>query len=211
MEFLAKAGLGGLLALALAGYIVAERRGSAPGMWATKPLASACFLLIALPPVDRWLIGALALSFVGDLLLIPRAPRVFRAGILVFLIAHLAFIAAFAARGFASWWTVLSLAILSLAAWAVARRLLPRVDRALKAAVLAYVVVITMMVAAAAGAVANGAPPLLLGAALAFYANDLLVARDRFLQKDWRNRLVGLPLYYGAMVLFAVVASGSIL
>lgn len=67
--------------------------------------------------------------------------------------------------------------------------------------------VISAMVAAAAGAVGAGASPWLLGAALAFYGNDILVARDRFVVRDWRHRLVGLPLYYGSMAAFALIAS----
>lgn len=43
-------------------------------------------------------------------------------------------------------------------------------------------------------------------AAIAFWANDILVARDRFARRTWLNRLYGLPLYYAAMVTFALTA-----
>lgn len=201
--------LSGLLALALAAHLAAERKGSVLGMWLTKPIASACFVLLAIPPVDPWLFAAILLSFVGDVLLIPKDARVFRAGIVAFLVAHLAFVAAFAARGIHWAYAAGALVPLALLAWVIARWILPTVPAALKPAVIAYIVVITTMVAAAVGAVAAGADPLLLVAAIAFYLNDILVARDRFVTKDWRNRLVGLPLYYGAMVLFALQASAS--
>lgn len=210
MEPLVLGSLVTILTAALAGYLAAERRGSAFGMWTTKPLASACFVLLALPALDRWLLTAIVLSFAGDLLLIPRASRVFRAGILAFLLAHVAFLAAFVARGIAWGWAGLALMPLGFATWGIARRVLPGAGADLKPAVLTYMVVITLMVASAAGAVAGGASPMLLAAALGFYANDILVARDRFVAKDWRNRLVGLPLYYGAMMLFALIASGSL-
>jgi len=209
VEFLATASLVGVLAVALAGYLAAERRASSFWMWVTKPLASACFVMIALPPLDPWLFAALVLSFAGDLLLIPREPRVFRAGILVFLLAHLAFVGAFAAEGIAWDYAALALVPLGLIAWRVATWILPTVGADLKPAVIAYMVVITGMVAAAVGAVAAGAAPLLLPAAIGFYANDILVARDRFIKKDWTNRLVGLPLYYVAMVLFALSTTAS--
>jgi len=41
-------------------------------------------------------------------------------------------------------------------------------------------------------------------AALAFWTNDLLVARDRFVTSRPWHRAVGLPLYYAAMVAFAL-------
>lgn len=210
VEPLAIASLLAVMAAAIAGYLAAERAGSMFWMWITKPLASATFVLLALPPLDPWLFAALVLSFAGDLLLIPRAPRVFRLGILVFLLAHVAFLAAFAAQGIAWGFAAVALVPLVGAAILVARRILPRVSADLKPAVLAYMVVITAMVAGAAGASAAGASPLLLVAALGFYANDLLVARDRFLQKSWINRAAGLPLYYGAMVVFALLTSGSL-
>lgn len=194
------------VALAVAGYLVAERRGHMLGMWLTKPLASALFVALAIPPRDTWLFAALVLSFLGDLLLIPKEPRIFRAGILVFLLAHVAFIAAFLAMGVAWTWAAGALAPLLLAAALVARWILPRVSRDLKLAVLAYMIVITAMVAIAAGSVAAGASPLLLGAALAFWTNDVLVARDRFATRSSWNRVLGLPLYYGAMVVFAILA-----
>ena len=203
-------GILALLILALAGLLWAERRGSRAMMWATKPIASAAFVALGIADgapattTGRLLVLALILSFAGDLLLIPLDPRIFRAGILIFLLAHVAFLGAFAAAGIAWGWLFVALALLALAAWVIARRILPHVSADLRPAVIAYMIVITLMVAGAAGASAAGASPLLLLAALMFWTNDLLVARDRFLAKNWLNRAIGLPLYYGAMVLFAL-------
>lgn len=205
-----------VVAVATGALILAERRDSRAGMWAAKPLASAAFVALGSAdglPADaprRWLLVALVLCFAGDILLIPREARVFRASILTFLLGHLAFVAAFLAYGVAWGWVVIALVPLVAAAALIARWILPRVQAALKEAVLAYMVVITAMVAAAAGAVAAGGPVLLLPAAIAFWANDILVARDRFVQRSWLNRLYGLPMYYGAMVVFALTASGSL-
>jgi len=39
--------------------------------------------------------------------------------------------------------------------------------------------------------------------ATCFYFSDLSVARDRFVQKGYINRLIGLPLYYLGQFLLA--------
>ena len=71
------------------------------------------------------------------------------------------------------------------------------------AAVLAYIFVITTMVALSAGTVAARGP-LLAGAAVLFFASDLAVARHRFVERSSTNKVVGLPLYYAAQLLFAL-------
>ena len=73
----------------------------------------------------------------------------------------------------------------------------------MRGAVLAYVVVISSMVVLAAGATGAGATPLLLAGAVAFFVSDLAVARERFVVKTFTNRLWGLPLYYGGVLLLA--------
>lgn len=192
-----------VIAVSTGGLVLAERSSSQRGIWIAKPLASAAFVALGVPVADPWLFVALVLSFLGDLCLVPKDARVFRAGILLFLLAHVAFVGAFLARG-PSWPLVaIALAPLSLAAIAVARWILPKAARELKGAVVAYVIVITVMVAVAAGSGLMLAVP-----ALMFWTNDILVARDRFVAQSWLNRLAGLPLYYGAMALFALHASG---
>ena len=81
--------------------------------------------------------------------------------------------------------------------------LVPHVAPKMRAPVVAYALVITGMVATAIGAVAAGAPRLLAVGAAMFYASDLAVARDRFVAPGLANRLWGLPLYYGAVLLLA--------
>jgi hypothetical protein len=39
--------------------------------------------------------------------------------------------------------------------------------------------------------------------ALTFTASDVLVARNRFMRREFVNRAVGLPLYYGGQLLLA--------
>ena len=74
----------------------------------------------------------------------------------------------------------------------------------MKTPVSTYLAVISLMVALGAGAFGADRMPILLAAPIAFYLSDLAVARDRFVQRSFVNRVWGLPLYYTAQLLFAV-------
>jgi len=74
--------------------------------------------------------------------------------------------------------------------------------------VVGYMVVITVMVCAASSIL--GVPDLNLSGrvmafsgAVAFYLSDVFVARDRFVKKEFINRLIGLPMYYVGQFLIA--------
>jgi len=199
----------GLTAAALAVLLAAEWRGSRAVRWAAKPLASAGFLAAALSAgalgsgYGRTVLVALVLCFAGDVLLIPRARASFLAGLVAFLLGHLAFAAAFAGRGQdAAWLGAAALAVLPAAAAAL-RWLGPHVEPAMRVPVRAYVAVISVMVLLAAGAVGAAGRPVILAGALCFYVSDLAVARERFVASTPWNRMWGLPLYYGAQLLLA--------
>ena len=196
--------------LALAALLLAERRGSTAGVWVAKPLASTGFVALGLvrgaaaTGYGRWVLAALALGWLGDVLLIPKgAKRAFAAGLGSFLLGHLAFAAAFLVRGVAWPW----LAAGALGAGAVAipvlRWLGPHVPASLRGAVHAYVAVISAMVASATGAFGAAGGAALLAGALGFFASDLAVARQRFVAKSFTNKLWGLPLYYASQLLLA--------
>lgn len=201
-----------VVVVAVALLLAAELRDDAGGRWTWKPLASSGFVAFALAagaldsPFGIAVLVALVLSWWGDLLLIPKAQRAFMAGVLAFLLGHVAFGVAFVLAGVAWPWTTFALAILALPALLVARTLLPRAPASLRGPLLAYISVISAMVALAVGSVVAGTGPLALLAALAFYLSDLAVARDRFLAPGFANRAVGLPLYYGAQVAFGICA-----
>jgi uncharacterized membrane protein YhhN len=200
-----------LLAVGL--LLVSERRGSKPGVWICKPLASTGFVAAAVAggawasTYGRVVLAALCLSWLGDVLLIPKDERVFRAGILSFLLGHVAFLAAFLVRGVAPGWCVVALVGITAPSSLVLRWLSPHLRSEMKLPVRAYVTVISLMVVAAVGTVASAPSWTILAAAVAFFCSDLSVARDRFVQKSFVNRVWGLPLYYGAQLLFAVSAS----
>lgn len=193
--------------------IFGERTGNLRIQGIFKPLTSAMFLLTALMQGPQhsydWLIvTGLALCAVGDVALIRRERSWFLAGLVAFLLGHVAYTMAFNTRA-----SLLSLHAVPMAAIAVVSIGLflyfrPHLGKMLWPAA-AYIVVITLMLisamAVAAGEGDSIGPGLLvpLGATL-FYASDITVARDRFMPGvGFANRVYGLPLYYVAQFLFA--------
>ena len=200
-------------ALLTAGAVIAllifERADARRGIAVAKTLASLGFLWAAWAAdapssaYGRVIFAGLVLCFFGDVLLIPKSRSSFLAGLASFLLGHLAFAGACVVRGVD--WRVAGGAAVVLAApaFVVRRWLAPHVDSAMRAPVLAYIAAITVMVALAAGSFHYRASWLLAGGALGFYLSDLSVARDRFVAHAFVNRLWGLPLYYGAVLMLA--------
>lgn len=186
-----------------------ESKGWRSGAWITKPLASAAFVAFAVQMGARestyglWVLAALCVCWLGDVLLIPSNKGSFRLGILSFLTGHLFYSVAFLVYGVDARWAVLSAIPLGGLAWLVGGLLLENVDRSLRQPVTAYILVISAMLALGIGAWARTQEMVFFIAPGAFYLSDLAVARNRFLQPGFVNRLVGLPLYYAAQVLFA--------
>jgi uncharacterized membrane protein YhhN len=192
-----------------AGLLVAERKSSQSGKWATKPIASAGFLVAAVGagaletvPGTVVVIG-LALSMVGDIALIGRSRPAFLGGLVAFLLGHVAFAIAFALRSFELVPTLVGLGAVGVASGFVWRWVSPHVERPMRVPVAAYVLVISSMVATAAGAISAAHGVLGLVGAVMFYGSDLAVARDRFVAPGFSNRAWGLPLYYAAQLVIA--------
>lgn len=196
-----------LTVLAVGALLASEYHRLRLGIWIAKPLAASGFVAAALAAgalhstYGRWILAALVLSWVGDVLLIPRAsPQIFRAGILSFLLGHAAFVGAFAVRGLDPLTCALA-ALITAGLTALALRWLrPHVPVEMRIPVYAYMAVISAMLVCAAGT--SGAGWILLGA-LMFYISDLAVARDRFVAASFSNRAWGLPLYFGAQLVLA--------
>ncbi len=196
---------------ALAALVAAEVRHDRAGRFRWKPLASLAFVAVPFltgavasdaPEVARWIAAGLVLGAIGDVLLMFESQRAFLGGLVAFLLGHLSYVIAFArtvppARWFEGGMLAVVAAAL-VAAAIVLRWLWPRLG-ALRVPVIGYVAVITSMVV---GGIAV-ATPLATAGAIAFYASDLAVAREKFVVKDVWNRAIGLPLYYGAQLLIA--------
>lgn len=197
------------------GYLAAEYFDSRVAGWLTKPLASAAFVALAAfagaadSPFGEVMFAGFVLSFIGDVLLLPHAT--FLIGLGSFLLGHVAF--AIGASTFLQPAGALSTAAPALAvggllmvtlgtvAW---RWLSPHLQGFMRRAVMAYLLTIGTMVVLTIGAAFAGAPMLLPVGAILFAISDLAVARERFVEKTIRNKVWGLPFYYGAQVLIAL-------
>jgi len=190
-----------LVAIGLAGHLWADVRHHPVARAALKAVASSGFLLVAASHLsaDRYavlLAAGLVLSALGDMLMLGASRPAFLASVGAFLLAHLAYAAAFVPRSQPS----LLVAIVLLAAGVlVVRALWPHLGE-LRVPVLVYALAISAMLLLALGV---GQPLVRVGAAL-FYVSDLTVARDRFVAPGVANRVIGLPLYYAAQVLLAL-------
>ena len=200
-----------LCLVAVAGLLAAERSGSQQGIWLAKPVASAAFIWLGLASgaldstYGKLVLAGLALCMLGDVLLIPRnQPGIFRAGVLAFLLGHVAFSAAFLTLPLSFIGLVGGGALLAVVLWKVLRWMGPALPPDMVAAVRTYMVVIGVMSTLACGVTAAGGPWQVAVGALAFTASDVSVARDRFVKHEFVNRAWGLPLYFGAQLLIAV-------
>ena len=200
---------GALTAVSVLALLIADWRSSRLGQWITKPLAAIGFLLAALTlnALDSsygvWLFVGLVLSFGGDVLLIPESKKAFLAGLVSFLLAHVAYAVAFASLGLDTMGLVYT-GITGLVGGAlILPWLLPHTPQRMKVPVIVYTLAILCMVTLAGGAVAQGANHWVLIGAVAFLISDLAVARNRFVAPGLNNRLWGAPLYFGAQHILA--------
>lgn len=182
----------------------------------TKALEYACkpgcmVLLIAaaaaLDPADgdarTALVVALALSTVGDVLLMLRGDRsdLFLAGLVAFFAAHMAYVVGFSLEGLEAGGLLLGAGLAAALAGRVGRPIVRAVRQGAEAEmavpVAAYVGVISLMVLTAAG---TGDPRAAVGAVL-FAASDSLIADNRFIRARPWAPLAIIVSYHGAQAL----------
>lgn len=207
-------GLVAATALAVTGLLLSEYRGWRPGVWVSKPLASAGFVAVAVSsgalatPYGQAVLVALALCWAGDVFLIPKgAGAFFLVGLVSFLLGHVGFAVAFVLCGPDPIWMAAAALLALPPALVVLRWLRPHLSARMRAPVVAYVVVISLVVVTAVGAAAaTGRSAIALGAGC-FYLSDLHVARDRFVSRSFWNKSSGLPLYYAAQLILATTVS----
>jgi len=178
-----------------------------------KMLASTGFIAIALSvggtssTYGRLVLAALALSWIGDLLLSYSSRPAFLGGLVAFLLGHVAYSLAFGVLGTDARFAAAAAVVLTVGAAAVWRWLSQHVGD-MAGPVVAYIVVISVMVVMAAGAYGSGATALVPIGATLFFLSDIAVARNQFVSPGVANRVVGLPLYYLAQILLASTAGG---
>ena len=194
---------------AVAGLLLAERFARPVAYAVFKLGASTAFVLVSVSlgalgsGYGRWVLAALALSWVGDAALLSRRRDAFLAGLGAFLVAHVCYAAAFLVEAFSLVPFLVALAPALASGIPILRWLWPHLGTIYRKPVGAYVAAILVMCAAAAGyGAATGHWEVLLGALL-FAASDIAVARERFVAPGFRNKAWGLPAYYVAQVILA--------
>lgn len=189
-------------------------------VYIAKPLSTLLVIAAALlslaeptwsPVYTTGVTVGLVLSLAGDVaLMFPEKPGAFLAGLVFFLLAHIAYTVVFLTLGRFSPWDVLSAALLLLAAAGFYRLIRSGLGR-LKGPVIAYMAVISFMVHRALSAFVSpaftpGQAWMVASGAVLFYLSDVVLAADRF-WKPWRYHPFSLALYYGGQLLLALAAS----
>lgn len=182
---------------------------------AAKLVASSGFVALAIKAgslhssYGRSILLGLSISWLGDALLIGKTQTMFLLGLGAFLLAHIAYIAAFAGRGTnVKWAAAAALGVVPIAI-AVSLWLTPHVPHELIIPVRTYTTVISLMVIAAFATHGRYASTLIVAGALLFFLSDLSVATLRLVQTDFPNFVWGLPSYYAGQVCLAISTSHS--
>jgi len=202
-------GLGELMsAVGLAALLAGEWRGEARLRAVGKPLASLGFLVAAIgfgaldSRYGRIVLLGLILGAIGDVCLLGRAKKHFIAGLVSFLLGHVAYVAAFGSLPISPPQAFLAaVAMVTIMAF-IARWVFPHAPD-MRVPIGIYMLVIAAMCVVAIGAGAAGAPWMIPVGAVMFTASDIAVVRDRFVAPGFINRLWGLPLYYAAQLIIA--------
>jgi uncharacterized membrane protein YhhN len=192
--------------LAALGVLLAERRGSQRGKWIAKPLAAVGFVATALATgalqtrYGALILAALLLSAAGDVALVPKGTGwPFRIGMLAFLLAHVAFVTAFAARAPFAPDALLRVMIGLGLCIGFGSPLVRRAPPRLRIPVMAYALAVSSMASAAA---VSGSTHI-AAAGVLFLASDVFVALHRFTTPRYLWKVLAVPLYYGAQIVFA--------
>ncbi|MCA9558716.1 MAG: lysoplasmalogenase [Myxococcales bacterium] len=203
--------------VATAVLLVAEHRESPTLKWIAKPIASLGFIAAALAVgatghlYGQIVLAGLCLSMLGDVLLIPSSTGgAFLGGVGAFLLAHVAYAVAFLVAG-VDWRFVAGGAVAFFAfGFFFGRWIVPQAPPRLRLPVVAYILVICSMASLAVGVYGHfGGGWLVPAAATCFVVSDISVAMDRFAGASFIHRAWGLPLYFGAQLLFAATCVGG--
>ena len=195
------------IALSAVAAIVAEEMEWRQLLYVAKPLATLLVLLLAWlgagdPDYRVLVITGLVFSLAGDVFLMLPKDR-FVAGLVSFLVAHLAYVGAFTSDGWrATPWII---ALFAVYAAALLRVLQPRAGT-LKVPVAVYAAVLTVMAWQAVERGAAGVPGGALAAAGAalFVLSDSALAIDRFVHDFRHSPTVVLGTYFAAQTLIAL-------
>jgi uncharacterized membrane protein YhhN len=200
-------------AFLLAGLLYFEKTEDRKKMLPTKTLLSLLFIVAAwaqpqtVQPFALLIIIGLICCLAGDVFLALPQEKMFLFGLVSFLVGHIFYVLAFilvADIGLLTWVGCVLTIIIGIV---IFRWLKPHLGT-MKVPVVCYIVVISIMICGAWSILgttqfAVSGRVMVFAGATSFYISDILVARDRFLNDEFFNRLVGLPLYYAGQFLIA--------
>ncbi|RLB39420.1 MAG: lysoplasmalogenase [Deltaproteobacteria bacterium] len=192
----------------LAALLYGEWKGS-PGLRAAaKPFASLGFIVAAIgfgaleSHYGNIVLVGLILGAIGDVCLLGQAKQYFIAGLVSFLLGHVAYVVAFSSLPISVPPALMAAAAMAAIMAMMARWVFPHAPD-MRVPIGIYMLVIAAMCVVAVGAGAAGAPWMIPVGAVMFTASDIAVVRDRFVAPGFVNRLWGLPLYYAAQLIIA--------
>jgi len=200
--------------------IYAEYRGRKRLRIAGKLVASTAFVLLGLAAIARGgspysefsvaIVVGLVFGAIGDALLLGRGTHWFTAGLVAFLVGHIAYVVAVSFVESPQTWPLLAGplgALPVIVGGGALVHLWPKLG-SMKIPVILYVItIVTMVIAAIAAArgttMSDPHRYFFLAGALLFFVSDLAVARDRFVARTFANKAWGLPAYFTGQLLIA--------
>jgi uncharacterized membrane protein YhhN len=197
----------------LFGLLYYEKKKNRMLLLITKSVLSLLFVMTALlqphsvPAYFHYLFVGLIFCLIGDVCLALPQKKVFMGGLTAFWVGHVFYIFSFLSLTSIFHWISSGLLIIFVMSAFIFFWLRPHL-RSMFIPVLLYILMITVM---ASGAWAvfwkssyqiSGRTLILIGS-IFFYFSDLFVARNKFIKEEYRNRLLGLPLYYTGQFLLA--------
>lgn len=205
----------GLAAIGCLALIVSNLADASTMAIPSKLLASTAFLATAVVAgafnsrYGKLVFVGLVLSWLGDTFLLGTTDRMFLFGLASFLLAHVAYVIAFATRGINIKWALAAFIPITLVSLAAMIWLSPWISAEMLIPVRVYSFVISLMVIAAFGARGNGATTLIPLGALLFYCSDLSVAVNQFMQPAFPHYVWGLPFYYTGQIMLALSTASA--
>lgn len=163
------------------------------------------------PTYTAGVLVGLVLSLGGDVaLMFQENCKAFLAGLVLFLLAHIAYTVVFTVLGRFSAWDVVSAALLLAAGVGFYRLIGPGLG-AMRGPVLVYMLVISLMVNRAVSTPASpvfgtAQAAMVASGAVLFYISDVILAANKF-WKPWQYHRVSLAFYYAGQFLIALAAS----
>ena len=197
----------------LLGLLYYEKKKNRMLLLITKSVLSLLFVMTArlqphsVPAYFHYLFVGLIFCLIGDVCLALPQKKAFMGGLAAFLVGHIFYIFSFLSLTSIFHWISTGVFIIVGVSAFIFLWLRPHL-RSMFIPVLLYILVITVM-ASGAWAVfwkssyqVSGRTLILVGS-LCFYFSDLFVARNKFVKEEYRNRLLGLPLYYAGQFMLA--------